>query len=475
VNTSYSYDSVSHLLSVLHQVGASTLDGASYTYDPAGNRTSKTNYLDGVTSNYGYDLLYQLTQVTQGGSTTESYSYDVVGNRLSSLGVATYSYNSSNELTSNSNGSYTYDSNGNTLTDAQSRSFTWDAENRLRQVVVPGDDGGTTTFKYDPFGRRVQKAGPLGTTNYLYDGHSDIGELDSSGSVVARYAQGPQIDEPLSEFRSGTTSFYEQDGVGSVSSLSSATGVLANNYVYDLFGKVTASSGTLINLFRYAGRELDSETGIYGYRMRYYDQNVGRFLSEDPIGFKGSGTNFYAYVYNNPINLVDPLGLAPGDKYPSAKCAGWNAENDYDPVSRRRNLEYGGFIYQNPDNTFSYTDPSANNNAGIGTADSIPNCWNIQIPAGTRRAGWYHTHAAFDPAMNGPGNPAPGQPGYNWHHDGNEVFSPDDKDISDVDLNGLPGALGTPRGTIEWYTPNPNNPRHGHTSVLSPGNCGCNH
>src|SRR6202034_3906356 len=109
VNTSYSYDSVSHLLSVQHQAGNTTLDGASYTYDSAGNRSSKGNYLNGLTSNYSYDPLYELTQVTQGASTTESYSYDSVGNRLSSSGVPTYNYNTSNELTSNSTGSYTYD------------------------------------------------------------------------------------------------------------------------------------------------------------------------------------------------------------------------------------------------------------------------------------------------------------------------------------------------------------------------------
>jgi YD repeat-containing protein len=170
INTNYGYDAVSHLLSVLHQQGNTTLDGASYTYDSAGNRQTKTNYLNGVTSNYGYDPLYQLTQVTQGGSTTESYSYDFVGNRLSSLGVPLYNYNSSNELTSNSNGSYTYDNNGNTLSDASGKSYTWDFENRLTQAIVPGQNGGTTAFKYDPFGRRIQKSSPLGTTNYLYDG-----------------------------------------------------------------------------------------------------------------------------------------------------------------------------------------------------------------------------------------------------------------------------------------------------------------
>jgi YD repeat-containing protein len=176
VNTNYNYDSVSHLLSVLHQAGSTTLDGAGYTYDFAGNRTSKTNYLNGVTSNYAYDAIYELQQVTQGGSTAESYSYDAVGNRLSSVGVPTYSYNTSNELTSNSSGSYTYDANGNTLSDPSGKSYTWDFENRLTQVVNPGV--GTTTFRYDPFGRRIQKSGPMGTTNYLHDAFRLIQEVD---------------------------------------------------------------------------------------------------------------------------------------------------------------------------------------------------------------------------------------------------------------------------------------------------------
>jgi YD repeat-containing protein len=65
-------------------------------------------------------------------------------------------------------GSYTFDANGNTLSHPSGKSYTWDFENRLTQAVNPGV--GTTTFRYDPFGRRIQKAGPLGTTNFLYDG-----------------------------------------------------------------------------------------------------------------------------------------------------------------------------------------------------------------------------------------------------------------------------------------------------------------
>jgi YD repeat-containing protein len=121
---------------VLHQTGSTTLDGASYGYDYAGNRTSNTNHLNGITSSYGYDTIYELLNVTQAGSTTESYSYDAVGNRLSSSGVSSYSNNTSNELVSTSNGSYTYDANGNTLTDASGKSYTWDFENRMVSAVV---------------------------------------------------------------------------------------------------------------------------------------------------------------------------------------------------------------------------------------------------------------------------------------------------------------------------------------------------
>jgi RHS repeat-associated protein len=145
-------------------------------------------------------------------------------------------------------------------------------------------------------------------TDYLYDGFSDIEELDNSGNVLARYTETQYIDEPLAEVRSGTTSYYEQDDVGSVSALSNSTGALAASYSYDTFGNLTASNGSITNPFRYTGREFDQETGIYEYRARYYDPVAGRFISEDPIRFWG-GSHFYRYVHNSPANLTDPFGL----------------------------------------------------------------------------------------------------------------------------------------------------------------------
>src|SRR5579863_3232955 len=136
----------------------------------------------------------------------------------------------------------TYDANGNTLSDPSGKQYTWDFENRLVQAVVPGQNGGTTTFRYDPFGRRIQKSGPLGTTNYLYDGSFQKGwnvveELDSSGNVLASYTQqGQMMDQSFATLRSGTTSYFEQDEIGSVTSLSNPAAALATTYTYDSFG-----------------------------------------------------------------------------------------------------------------------------------------------------------------------------------------------------------------------------------------------
>jgi RHS repeat-associated protein len=208
------------------------------------------------------------------------------------------------------------DANGNTLSDASGKQYTWDFENRLVQAVVPGTNGGTTTFRYDLFGRRIQKSGPLGTTNYLYDGPNLAEELDASGNVLARYTQDLGVDEPFAEIRSGTTSYYASDGLGSITSLTNPSATITGTYGYDSLGNLVSSTGSLVNPFRNTAREFDSESSLYYYRARYFDPTTGRFLSEDPIAFEG-GANFYAYVGNNVPNLIDPFGLC----VPSADIA----------------------------------------------------------------------------------------------------------------------------------------------------------
>jgi RHS repeat-associated protein len=236
------------------------------------------------------------------------------------------------------------DNNGNTLSKTDSigtRTYTWDFENRLTSVVLPGT-GGTVTFEYDPFGRRIQKAftqnSTTAVTNYLYDLQIPIQEVDSGGSELARYPQGSVIDEPLAMARAGATSFYEQDGIGSITSLSGSTGTVSNSYTYDAFGNLTASTGLLVNPFQFTGRDYDQETGLRYYRARYYDSTAGRFLNEDPINFDG-GNNFYRYVDNNPAVFRDPLGLQS-----TGTMTGWTVEEEEAYQAFVQALERGSWL-----------------------------------------------------------------------------------------------------------------------------------
>ncbi len=246
-------------------------------------------------------------------TTTETYTYDPVGNRLSTLSGSGWTYNSSNELTARPGATYTYDNNGNTLTKTDATgttNYAWGFENRLTSVTLPGS-GSTVSFKYDPFGRRIYKSSSSGTSVYAYDGVNLVEETNAAGAVVARYSQDLGVDEPLTMLRGATTSYYEVDGNDNVTSLSSAAGALTQTYTYNSFGNVTASSGSLTNPFQYTAREWDAETNLQFSRFRYYDPSVGRFISEDPIQFYG-GTNFYAYTHNRPTYYVDAFGLQEG-------------------------------------------------------------------------------------------------------------------------------------------------------------------
>ena len=100
---------------------------------------------------------------------------------------------------------------------------------------------------------------------------------------------------------------YHFDGLGSVVALTDATGSVAEKYTYDPFGE-TAAASALGNPYRYTGRRYDPETGLYYHRSRYYSATLGRFLEVDPIGLAG-GMNLYAYVHNNPLRWVDPMGM----------------------------------------------------------------------------------------------------------------------------------------------------------------------
>lgn len=143
-------------------------------------------------------------------------------------------------------------------------------------------------------------------------------------------------------------------------------------------------------------------------------------MSRDPVLFAGGDSNLYGYVLNDPVNLIDPSGLRPGDQFPTVGEASGDALNYINPVSIRQNTEYGGYITRNPNGTYSATNPLRGGPADVNIGP---------VPPGA--AGNYHTHGAYDPRYD------------------NERFSPADI-IGDV-LSGLPGYLGTPGGSFQRH------------------------
>ena len=98
-------------------------------------------------------------------------------------------------------------------------------------------------------------------------------------------------------------------GLGSITELTNQTGTVAQAYTYSSFGKIESQLDlNFVQLYAYTARESDWESGLGFYRTRYYDPSVGRFIQQDLIGLLG-GINFYAYVGNNPVHFVDPIGL----------------------------------------------------------------------------------------------------------------------------------------------------------------------
>jgi RHS repeat-associated protein len=154
---------------------------------------------------------------------------------------------------------------------------------------------------------RVRKTTGAGdVTNYLYDGLQLLAETDGAGAVKKLYNPGISVTDDK-----GNKFFYLHDGRGNVANLIDKDGNIVDSYSYDAFGKAVGVSKNQ-NEFLHDGLEAvmaDMDVQLEYMWNRWYDPDLGRFISRDPIGFAGGDLNLYAFVGNNPIGRVDPLGL----------------------------------------------------------------------------------------------------------------------------------------------------------------------
>ncbi len=362
----YTYDDASRLTASRTKKTAdgSLVDGNSYTYDKMANRKTKTHENDNEQMSYDYQENYMLEDTTYSDATTASYFYDPNGNRLYRNYTSQreeYYYDLSSNLTGRRvywSGTlrivdyYWYDNAGNRIrwTNAiigrgqTTYDYTYDDHGRLTSVSVAGYE--ITSYAYFVDGARIRKT-EIGTPSYfLYDfkdfnGYEDILEqYDATGVVIARFIQGPGIDEPLAMQYGGSWYYYHFDGQGSVILLTRADQSVANRYEYDDFGAYLTRQEAVPNFYGYTGREYDSQVDLIYMRARYYDPSIGRFLSRDPLGM-AQGPNLYTYAGNNPTSRTDPAGtwwFFPIGRWVytgHVNCAGYQAcvkaKVNYDP------------------------------------------------------------------------------------------------------------------------------------------------
>ncbi|MGA1867763.1 MAG: RHS repeat-associated core domain-containing protein [bacterium] len=283
----------------------------TYTRDKEGNIVTKTT--EHGDYSYSYDNLYQLLSADNPGANDEVYTYDKVGNRLTdSLRPGNWNYNANNQLIGYNRVSFEYDVNGNTIQKDDNGVITryfYSVEDRLVRVE-DGFGEVIATYYYDSKGKRLKKDVSGSVTYYFYSDEGLIGEYDITGNEIKIYGYTPDstwMTDPLFMKEGSNYYYYQNDYLGTPQMMSDELGNRVWSIVYSVFGGTVTVDSSITNNLRLAGQYYDQETGFNYNWHRYYVPEIGRYLTQDPIGIDG-GSNFYIYVMNNPQKNIDPTG-----------------------------------------------------------------------------------------------------------------------------------------------------------------------
>jgi len=304
-------------------VGGQNAASWNLTRDNNGRITQKTETAGGITSTYSYtyDSMGRLLTVTKDGALVEEYRYDANGTRnyemnaLRGIAGRRFAYSDEDHLLTAANMRYEYDLDG-FLTDKTNQtnatdktSYVYSSRSELLSVTLP--DGKVIEYVHDPLGRRIaKKVDGAVTEKYLWQGMTRLlAVYDGSDNLLMRFEYADDR-VPVAVTTEGVTYYLAYDQVGSLRVVADAAGVVVKRIVYDSFGNFIVDANPTFEVpFGFAGGLHDRDTGLVRFGYRDYDPDVGRWTAKDPIGFAGGDTDLYGYVLNDPVNLIDPLGL----------------------------------------------------------------------------------------------------------------------------------------------------------------------
>ena len=285
----------------------------------AGGNVTLCSESSGEGSAFAYDACNRVTsQKDLNNIIKESLQYDALGNWLSysnqAQGAVGRTVNAGNQYTQIGANALRYDLNGS-LTNWSNRDFTYDYLARLTEVRSNGLT--VARYSYDAMNRRVSKDLTAGGTRfvYYYD-NENIVEETANGSGWRKYIYAATIDTPVVMLAGSETYYYLRDWRANIAAITDTTGRPVELYKYTIFGQTSIFDGNgnpltqslLGNIWIFAGRQWDAESGLMHNRNRAYSAELGRFLQRDPAGYS-DGMNLYAYAGNNPLLFSDPYGL----------------------------------------------------------------------------------------------------------------------------------------------------------------------
>ncbi|WIV21724.1 RHS repeat-associated core domain-containing protein [Pseudomonas sp. M2(2023)] len=293
-----------------------------YQYDPAGELVRTLDKLRGEIK-YEYEANGQLRSRDTGSLVgSEEFRYDAAANRLD-FNARQFDKVKDNRIRQWRDQEYRYDPWGNLIEKrsghSKLQSFSYDCENRLvrAETVVNGKLESTGQYRYDSLGRRVAKQaeinGQVEQKRFLWQCLRMLHEETPGQSILYLYEPGSyaplaRIDQVEGEEQK--LYYFHTDQIGTPLELTNSDGKIVWQATYRSWGEIEQITVNRVEQnLRFQGQYYDVETGIYYNTFRYYDSQIGRFCTQDPIGLNG-GLNLYQYV-PNPLSWIDPWGWMP--------------------------------------------------------------------------------------------------------------------------------------------------------------------